>query len=119
MVIFDEAVHSSEMETMMFIMENVQMVRECRVHSVFIGYSPQLGRVFLSAHNSVLFLSKNRDFDLPYRMTRQFESLFSRLHGTARFKMFRFRHHYSTHPQIDHIVLSFMYREILIYPIAI
>lgn len=115
-VIVDEAAHSSEMETMMSIMANVRMAHEGRIHAVLVGDSQQLGPVFLSAHESVMFVSKNRDFQFPYKMKQQFESLFSRLHRTDRCRMSWLTHHYRTYPLISQIVLSFMYRDILLFP---
>ena len=116
-VIVDEAAHASEGESLMSIMSNVRMAQEGRVHVVLVVDQMQLGPVFMCSHAAIKFVERNRGFRFRPSMKRQFESLFERLYRTDICKTTWLTCHYRSHPDLAAVTLSYMYYDILTFPI--
>ena len=115
-VLVDEAAHSSEMETLMALVANLNMSQQGRLHAVLVGDPMQLRPLFVSHHEALRFLDENRSFNFPIRMLRQFESMFERLYRTNRCTVSWLTHHYRCHPAMARLVTRHIYRDLLQFP---
>ena len=115
-MLVDEAAHSSEMETMMALIANLNMSQHGRLHAVLVGDPMQLRPVFVCHHETLRFVDENRNFHFPIRMLRQFDSMFERLYRTNRCTVSWLTHHYRSHPAMARLTTRHIYRDLLLFP---